>query len=106
MFVSEGYACTVAQVADRAGVAVDTVYASVGRKPDLVRAVIDMVLGSAEEPIPGEQRDYVRQMQAAATARAKIAIYAVALVRLLPTITPLQQALRQSGQSDPGCARA
>ena len=106
LFISEGYGATVAAIAARAGVAVDTVYASVGRKPDLVRAVIDMVLGSSEEPIPAEQRDYVRRIQSAATARDKIETYADALTRLLPLLAPLQQALRQAGQTDPHCARA
>ncbi len=106
LFISEGYGCTVAAIAARAGVAVDTVYASVGRKPDLVRAVIDMVLGSSEEPIPAEQRDYVRLIDAAATAREKIATYADALTQLLPLLAPLQQALRQAGQTDPHCARS
>ncbi len=106
LFISEGYGATVAAIAAHAGVAVDTVYASVGRKPDLVRAVIDMVLGSSEEPIPAEQRDYVRRIQAAATARDKIETYADALTRLLPLLAPLQQALRQAGQTDPHCAHA
>lgn len=106
LFVSEGYGCTVAAVAARAGVAVDTVYASVGRKPDLVRAVIDMVLGSSPEPVPAEQRDYVRRMDAAVTAREKLEIYADALTRLLPLLAPLQQALRQAAYTDPHCARA
>ncbi len=106
LFISQGYSCTVAAIAARAGVAVDTVYASVGRKPDLVRAVIDMVLGSSEEPIPAEQRDYVRRIQSAATAREKIETYADALTRLLPLLAPLQQALRQAGQTDPHCDRS
>lgn len=106
LFVTEGYGCTVAAVAARANVAVDTVYASVGRKPDLVRAVIDMVLGSSDEPIPAEQRDYVRRIQAASTAREKLRTYADALTHLLPVIAPLQQALRQAGQTDEHCARA
>lgn len=106
LFVSEGYGCTVAAIAARAGVAVDTVYASVGRKPDLVRAVIDMVLGSSEQPVPAEQRDYVRRIEAAATAREKLDAYADALTRLLPILAPLQQALRQAGLSDQHCARS
>ena len=47
---SEGL--SVAEVAAAAGVSVDTVYASVGRKPELAVAVVDMVLGSSDEPVP------------------------------------------------------
>ena len=34
-------------------------------------AVIDMVLGSSDEPIPAEERDYVRAVRAAPTGRAE-----------------------------------
>ena len=61
LFTGRGYdATSVSEVARAAGVSVDTVYASVGRKPGLVLAVVYMVLGGADEPVPAEQRDYVR----------------------------------------------
>ena len=70
LFVTRGYPeTTVADVARRAKVSVDTLYASVGRKPQLLLAVHDMVLSSADEPVAAEQRDYVAAIRAA-TARA------------------------------------
>ena len=61
LFSEKGYAATtVAEVARRAQVSVDTVYASVGRKPHLVLAVIDTVLGGSA----AEQRDYVQAIRA------------------------------------------
>jgi len=106
LFTSEGYTCPIARIAHRAGVAVDTVYTSVGPKPVLVLAVIDMVLGDADRPLPAEQRDYVQRIRTTAGAQAKIAIYARALARLLPVVAPLQEALRDAGRTDPGCADA
>lgn len=106
LFAADGYAATtVAQIAARAEVSVDTVYASVGRKPDLVRAVIDMVL-AADEPIPAADRAYVLQIRAAEGAEAKLATYAAALAALLPRLAPLQEVLRQAGQTDPAAADA
>ena len=106
LFTSEGYGATVAQVAQRAGVAVDTVYTSVGRKPALVLAVIDMVLGGVDEILPTEKRDYVGRIRSATSAREKITTYAQALATLLPTVAPLQEALREAGRADPDCAQA
>jgi AcrR family transcriptional regulator len=106
LFTTEGYGVTVAEVAQRAGVAVDTVYASVGRKPDLVLAVIDMVLGTADQPVAAEARDYVQRIRSAHTAEEKLTIYARALGGLLPSVAPLQEALRQAGRGDAACARA
>lgn len=106
LFVRQGYAdTTVAQVARRAKVSVDTLYASVGRKPQLLLAVHDMVLGSADEPLPAEQREYVAAVRAAPDARTKLATYAEALGRVFPTTVPLADALRVAAISDPDCRR-
>ncbi|HEX5331279.1 MAG TPA: TetR/AcrR family transcriptional regulator [Cellulomonas sp.] len=104
LFTSEGYDCPISRIAERAGVAVDTVYSSVGRKPALVLAVIDMVLGDADQPLPAEQRGYVQRIRAASGAREKIAIYSSALTHVLPVVAPLQEALRDAGRKDPDCA--
>jgi AcrR family transcriptional regulator len=106
LFTTKGYPDTsVAEVARRAKVSVDTLYASVGRKPQLLLAVHDMVLGSADEPIPGEQREYVAAMRAAVGARAKLRTYAEALEQLLPRTVPLIESLRVAARSDPECRR-
>jgi AcrR family transcriptional regulator len=107
LFVRDGYdATTVSAVARGAQVSVDTVYASVGRKPELVLAVIDMLLGQGEEPVPAQDRDYVRAVRAAPTAGEKIAVYAAALARLMPATAPLLAALRRAAEVDAACAAA
>lgn len=107
LFTENGYEGTsVAEVAAAAGVSVDTVYASVGRKPELAVAVVDMVLGSSDEPVPALERDYVQAVRAAATARDKVAIYARALRTLVPRTAPLLEALRHAGEADEASARA
>src|SRR4051812_5643810 len=105
LFTEGGYAATSVQaVADRAGVSLDTVYASVGRKPQLLLAVHDMALAEGPAPVPAEQRDYVRAVRAAPTAEAKIRTYAEALARVLPRTVPIMTALREAGASEPDCA--
>jgi AcrR family transcriptional regulator len=106
LFTTRGYAETsVAHVARRAHVSVDTVYASVGRKPQLLLAVHDMILGSGDEPVPAQERDYVRRIRDAASAEAKIRLYAEALEDLLPRTVPLDLALREAGAAEPECRR-
>jgi AcrR family transcriptional regulator len=105
LFAEGGYAATSVQaVAERAQVAVDTVYAAVGRKPQLLLAVHDMVLADGPAPVPAEQRDYVRAVRAAPTAAAKLRTYAEAMSRVLPGTVPIMNALREAGSSDPDCA--
>lgn len=106
LFTTRGYAETsVADIARRAKVSIDTVYASVGRKPQLLLAVHDMILGSSDEPVPAEERDYVRRIREAATAEAKIRLYAEALAELLPNTVPLSLALHEAGTADPQCRK-
>jgi AcrR family transcriptional regulator len=113
LFTERGYAATtVAAVAERAGVAVDTVYAAVGRKPQLLIALVDEALAGrgrttpAAEPTTAEQRDYVLAVREAATADEKLATYATALARLQADVVPLVAALRQAGASDPAARDA
>jgi len=106
LFTTKGYAGTsVAEIARRAKVSVDTVYASVGRKPELLVAVHDMILGAADEPVPAEQRDYVLRIRAARSAEEKIRCYADALAELLPHTAPLYLALGEAGIREPACRR-
>src|SRR4051812_22307288 len=77
LFTLQGYAgTTVAQIAARAGVAADTVYATVGRKPTLLRELVETAISGSAQAVPAEQRGYVREVQAATTAREKLTIYA------------------------------
>ena len=104
-FVERGYSATaVAGIATSAGVNVDTVYRSVGRKPQLLLAVIDMALAGTDEPVVAEQRDYVQAVLAAEGARAKLETYADALGRVMPRVAPLFDSLAQAALTDPDCA--
>lgn len=104
LFVRHGYADTsVSDVARRAKVSLDTVYASVGRKPQLLLAVHDMLLGSSDEPVPAQERAYVQRIRAATSAEAMIGLYANALAQVLPKTVPLHLALRDAGAADAEC---
>ena len=104
LFTTTGYAgSTVADVARLAGVSVDTVYTSVGRKPELLLAVHDMALGGGDEPLSAQQRDYVAAVLAAPGARAKLETYAAALAERLPSVVPLAESLRVAAEHDPAC---
>lgn len=104
LFTERGYAGTsVADIARAAGVSVDTLYASVGRKPQLLLAVHDVELAGGDAPVDAEQRDYVKAIREATTASDKIATYTHALAKLLPRTVPLLDSLRVAGQTDPAC---
>jgi AcrR family transcriptional regulator len=56
LFIDRGYrATTIADVAANAGVHVDTIYQLVGRKPVLLRELIEQALSGTDHPIDAEQ---------------------------------------------------
>ena len=105
LFVSKGYlATTVADVARQARVAVDTVYATVGRKPALLRVVVETAISGTDQAVPAERRDYVARVRAAGTARDKIEAYVAGLVEIQPRLAPVYLALRDAAATDPDSA--
>ena len=104
-FVGNGYAATtVADIARRARVAVDTVYATVGRKPALLRAVLETAISGTDEAVPAADRDYVARVRAASSATEKIKTYVDALVAIQARLAPVYLALRDAAATDPDSA--
>lgn len=101
LFASQGYAgTTVADIARHARVAVDTVYATVGRKPAVLRLVLETALSGTDEVVPAHQRDYVARVRAATSARDKIRAYVDGLVKVQARLAPVFLALRDAGSTD------
>jgi AcrR family transcriptional regulator len=105
LFVANGYsATTVAEIASRARVSLDTVYATVGRKPALLRELVEIAISGTGQAVPAEQRDYVIRIHAATSARDKIAIYARAITVIQERLAPVFLALRDAAATDEECA--
>jgi AcrR family transcriptional regulator len=106
LFTERGYAATpMTAIAGRAGVALDTVYASVGRKPELARLLIETAISGTDQAIPAGQRDYVRAIQAAPDADTKISIYAAAVAAIAPRMAPVLGIIQQAARDEPELAR-
>jgi AcrR family transcriptional regulator len=105
LFTERGYLATsVAAIAARAGVAVDTVYAAAGRKPALMRELVETTLSGTDDAIPAEQRDYVIRIRAASSAREKVVIYAAAVAAIGIRMAPVHRALAEASVTDADCA--
>lgn len=100
--LERGYrATTIADVARHASVHVDTVYTLVGRKPVLLRELIEHAISGTNEAIPAEQRDYVAAIRAEPEPRRKLAIYARATREIHARLAPLLLALRDASTTEP-----
>ncbi len=105
LFTTRGYvATTVSQIASVAGVSVDTLYAAVGRKPVILREVVEAAISGKGVTIPAAERDYVINVRAATFAAEKVKIYAEAIASMSPRTAPIFRALRDAASTDEGCA--
>jgi AcrR family transcriptional regulator len=106
LITTKGYrAATVAEIAHTAGVHVDTVYELVGRKPALLRALIEAAISGGPDPVPPEQREYVIAMRAEPDPARKLVLYAHAVTTIHTRIAPLQVALRDAATTEPEAMR-
>lgn len=105
LIIERGYrATTVADIANAAGVHVDTVYRLVGRKPVLLRELIEQAISGVGSAVAPEERDYVKAMRAEPDARRKLAIYARATREIQARMAPLFLSLRDASTTEPEAA--
>lgn len=101
VFLSKGYAAaTMPAIAREAGVALDTVYATAGKKPALFRLLIEASLSGADEEVPAEERGYVQAIRAEKDAAKKLRIYAAALRSIQERLAPVFQVLQGAARVD------
>ncbi len=102
LMVESGYrATTLAAVAARAGVNIDTIYELVGRKPQLLRELIEQALSGTDHAVVAEEREHVKAMRAESDPSKKLAIYARAICETQARMAPLFLALRDASSTEP-----
>ena len=99
--VERGYrGATVSGIADKAGVNVDTVYELVGRKPVILRELIEQALSGTDSAVVAEERGYVKAVRAEPDPRKKLLIYAKAVCLIQARLAPLFLAFRDASATN------
>jgi AcrR family transcriptional regulator len=102
LLIERGYrGTTIAAIAARAEVSVDTIYELVGRKPMLLRELIENALSGTDRAIEAEQRDHVTAVRAEPDPVRKLAIYARAVRETQSRLAPLFLAVRDAASTEP-----
>jgi len=102
LIVDRGYrSTTIASIAERADVNVDTVYELVGRKPVLLRELIEQAISGTDHAVVAEERTYVVALRAEPDPHAKLRIYAKATRENQQRLAPLFLALRDASATEP-----
>ena len=102
MFFENGYVgTTMPAIAKDSGVALDTIYATVGKKSVLFRLLVETAISGTDKSMPAQDRDYVRAIRAEPDAALKLKIYAAALRHIQPRLAPLFLVLQAAAPLDP-----
>lgn len=102
LMIERGYrATTVAEIARRAAVHVDTVYELAGRKPAVLRELIEQALSGTDSTVVAEERGYVLAVRAESDPARKLAVYAGAVRQIQARMAPLLLALRDASATEP-----
>ena len=73
LFTRDGYVTTtMAAIAERAGVAVQTVYASAKSKRDILKAILDLAISGEDEEVPVQASSRWHEIEAEPDPRTKL----------------------------------
>ena len=101
LFIQHGYAVTtLEQVAERAGVAVQTVYFHFGNKRALLKQAVDIAAVGDGEPVPLPGRPWLEQIRAEPDPRRVIALWVRAGREILGRIAPILRVVRDAADAD------
>ncbi|SDL36990.1 TetR/AcrR family transcriptional regulator [Nonomuraea jiangxiensis] len=105
LFVAQGYGVTSLQeVADRAGVAVQTVYFVFGNKRTLFKDVVDTTIAGDLEPVATMDREWFRAACAAPTAADQLRAHVRGTSQVLARVAPIMPVIAAAAATDPQIA--
>src|SRR4051794_30190567 len=91
LFLEYGYTgTTMAAVAAGAGVSVETIYKSVGNKPAVLKAVLDVAILGDDDTVPMLDRPMVAELRSEPDPRKLFVRYGQHIVTSWPRQVPLQ----------------
>jgi AcrR family transcriptional regulator len=105
LFIDRGYGATALQdVADRAGVAVQTIYFTFGNKRTLLKELADITIAGDDEPVATLDRPWFRDALAADTVVEQLRGLVHGAREVLERIAPMVEVLRTAATVEPQVA--
>jgi AcrR family transcriptional regulator len=106
LFSEQGYAeTTMAQIAEAAGVAVQTVYFTFHTKPALLSRAYEVAVGGEPEPLIPEQQPWFAEMRSAPDIAIALRAFVTGSGEIMRRVTPLYFAARVAANTDADAAR-
>src|SRR5216684_907248 len=105
LLIEQGYGATAIQdIADRAGVAVQTIYFTFGNKRSLLKELVDVSIAGDQEPVATMDRPWFRDVLATGTADAQLRAHVHGSRQVLDRVAAITEVLRAAAKTDPEIA--
>ena len=102
LFIERGYAgATLDAIAQEAGVAVETVYASFGNKRAILTKLMDVSLVGDDEPVPLLQREGPQTVQQEKDQRRQIELFVQDIYEIMSRTAPVFEVMRTAAKTEP-----
>ncbi|MFH8371465.1 TetR/AcrR family transcriptional regulator [Streptomyces sp. NPDC018031] len=102
LFVEQGYGATKLQeIADRAGVAVQTIYFVFRNKPSLLKELVDVAIAGDDEPVATMDRPWFAEVMTAPTAESALAALVAGSRGTLERVAAINEMARAAAATDP-----
>lgn len=101
LFIERGYGATPLQdIADRAGVAVQTIYFIFGNKRTLLKALVDVTIAGDDEPVSTRDQPWFHDVMAADSADAQLRAHVRGTCEVLKRVAPLVHMVDTAAATD------
>jgi AcrR family transcriptional regulator len=105
LFVRDGYGATSLQdVAERAGVAVQTIYYGFGNKQAVLKEVVDRTIAGDDKPVATLDRPWFQKALSTKTAKAHLKAHVEGTRAVLERVAPIMKMVEAAAATDPGIA--
>jgi len=106
LFITYGYVgTTIEAIAQKANVAVETIYATFGSKRKILARVVDVSVTGDDESIPLLERPQVKAVEAEPNPKLQIQMFASQITEIMARVAPLFQIMRTVANIEPEIAR-
>ena len=106
LFIEQGYGrTTIAEIAQRAGVSVETIYSSVGTKAELLHKAWDITIGGDEQDVVFHERPEVMAIRNEPDLARRLVLQAALVTQTAQRTAPFLLMVQAAAGADPAAAR-
>lgn len=101
LFTERGYSATsIDAIAQKAGVAPETIYSKFGNKRAILSRVVDVAVVGDDEPIPLLARSYIKEVESETNQNRQIEMFARRIQLIMSRVAAMFEVMRNAAKSE------